>query len=70
MPGQGVLNSTLKVRKIATHSSYSLQTLQMGPKGLHAISQPLTWSQQTGEFFSGRANNLHFKCSVLQIRSP
>lgn len=51
MPGQGVLNSTLKARKIATHSSYSLYELQMVPKGPCAISQPLTWSNTLGSSF-------------------
>lgn len=64
------LDSPLKARKMATHFSPSLHQLQMVPKGSKATGQPLTWSQHTGEFFSGKINNPHLKGSVLQITGP
>lgn len=61
MPGQGVLDSTLRPRKIAAHSSHSLRQLQTVPKGPEATSQPFTWSQHTSEFFSRKTSSLPFK---------
>ena len=61
MPGRGVLGSILKAEKIAAHPFHSLHQLQMVSKGPEATSQPFTWSQSTGDFFSQKTNSLPFK---------